>query len=177
MQRRMLKSVSHWSHFLLVISSGCRVLLLSLHIRVSSAGSGGNKVHSSPFIWFAQQTLVVFLLELGLDQWAVNLRRVSLSSIAFPQGVSLSLSLSLSATYPRLSDWCQPFTASTQPLLTLLHANVSRDHYDVKYLEKGLGHKSWMLNNWFTEFTVDSSVWLLQLFGGLCIFMYLYFDR
>lgn len=134
MQWRMLKTVSHWSCFLLVISSGCGVLFLSLHIRVSSIGSGGNKVHSRPFIWFDQQTLEVFLLELGLHQWAVNLRRESLSGMALPKFLSLFLSC--------LYVWSCRYSVNLPlpqptPLWTLLHANVSHDHYDVNVWERG----------------------------------------
>lgn len=71
--------------------------------------------------------------------------------MAFPQGVSPSLS----GVCLRLSGWCQPMTASAQPLLTLMHTNVSHDYYDVIVLER-----AWVRNGIIitldTGFSVDS---------------------
>lgn len=63
---------NQWS-VLLVISSGCGVLLLSQQIRVSSAVSRRSKVHSSAFIWFSQE-----------ETGSVNCKSHVLHTIAFP---------------------------------------------------------------------------------------------
>lgn len=150
----MLKTVSHWSSFLLVISSGCRVLLLSLHIRVSSAGSGGNKVQSPPFMWFDQQILEVFLLELGLHQWAVNLRRESLSSMAFPKFFPLSLS----CLYLWSCQTCVNLSLPQPSPCWHCYMQMSAMIIMTSMFGKGMGHEKWILNSWSLGFSVDSLI-------------------
>lgn len=100
---------------MLVISRGTGVLLLSVHIRVRSAGSGGNKVHGFPFISFGQQIYQVFLPELGLDQWTVSLL----------VDTPLRSWVSISVAYVGWQTSAKPFTDWTQPLCSLCSMQMS----------------------------------------------------